>query len=117
VLLAVPPAYNFAFTPVVHDLDTWYDMKCRGYERPTDGYRPIHMPRNTGAGVIISFLALVMGFGMVWYMWWLAALGFVGILVVAIGHSFNRDRDYFIPAEEVARIETARAERLAGATA
>jgi cytochrome o ubiquinol oxidase subunit 1 len=26
-----PPAYNFAFTPVVHDLDAWYDMKSRGY--------------------------------------------------------------------------------------
>ena len=92
-----------------------YDMKRRGYERPANGYRPIHMPRNTGAGVIISFLALVMGFGMVWYMWWLAALGFAGIVVLTIGHSFNRDRDYFIPADEVERIETARATRLAGA--
>jgi cytochrome o ubiquinol oxidase subunit 1 len=27
-----PPAYNFAFTPSVHDLDAWYDMKQRGYE-------------------------------------------------------------------------------------
>ena len=24
-----PPPYNFAFTPVVHDLDAWYDMKVR----------------------------------------------------------------------------------------
>ena len=22
-----PPPYNFAFTPIVHDLDAWYDMK------------------------------------------------------------------------------------------
>src|SRR3954464_1321031 len=49
-----PPPYNFAFTPVVHDLDAWYDMKSRGYERPSGGYRPIHMPRNTGGGVILS---------------------------------------------------------------
>ena len=26
-----PPAYNFAFTPIVHDNDAWYDMKKRGY--------------------------------------------------------------------------------------
>ena len=25
-----PPPYNFAFTPVVHDLDAWWDMKKRG---------------------------------------------------------------------------------------
>ena len=31
-----PPAYNFAFTPVVHDLDAWYDMKSRGHKRPAE---------------------------------------------------------------------------------
>ena len=107
-----PPAYNFAFTPVIHDLDAWYDMKTRGYRRPDEGFRPIHMPRNTGAGVILSGLALVFGFGMVWYMWWLAALAFVGLIVVAIGHTFNYHRDYFIRPEEVARIEAERTARL-----
>ena len=100
-----PPAYNFAFTPVVHRLDAWFDMKSRGHQRPADGFRPIHMPRNTGAGVILSAIALVLGFAMVWYMWWLAALSFVGLIVVAIGHTFNYDRDYSIPADEVTRIE------------
>lgn len=103
-----PPPYNFAFTPMVHDLDAWYDMKARGYERPAQGFRPIHMPRNTGAGVILSGLALVLGFAMVWYMWWLAVLSFAGLLAVAIGHTFNMKRDYYIPAEEVARTESKR---------
>ena len=102
-----PPDYNFAFTPVIHDLDAWYDMKCRGAQRPATGYLPIHMPRNTGAGVILSGLALVLGFAMVWYIWWLAALAGAGLLVVAIAHTFNYDRDYFIAPEQVARTERA----------
>ncbi|MDP9085910.1 MAG: cytochrome o ubiquinol oxidase subunit I [Pseudomonadota bacterium] len=109
-----PPAYNFAFTPVVHELDAWHDMKARGHRRPTGGYRPIHMPRNTGAGVIISALALVLGFGMIWYMWWLAALSFAAMLIVVVGHSFNYDRDYDIPAEQIAAAERT---SLAGAEA
>ncbi|MGJ0238790.1 cytochrome o ubiquinol oxidase subunit I [Novosphingobium fluoreni] len=100
-----PPHYNFAFTPMIHELDAWYDMKRRGYERPADGYRPIHMPGNTASGVLISGLALAMGFGMIWYIWWLAALAFVGVLAVAIGHTFFLDRDYVIPPDEVARTE------------
>jgi cytochrome o ubiquinol oxidase subunit 1 len=108
-----PPAYNFAVTPVVHDLDAWYDMKARGYERPAEGFRPIHMPRNTGSGVILAGLALALGFGMVWYMWWLAALSFAGLLVVAVGHTFNFKRDYFIPADEVTRTESKRRQLLA----
>jgi len=103
-----PPAYNFAFTPVVHDLDAWYDMKARGHERPSGGFLPIHMPRNSGAGVILSAFALVLGFAMIWYIWWLAALSFAALLIGSIVHTFNYDRDYYIPAEEVARDETLR---------
>ncbi|WP_454887581.1 cytochrome o ubiquinol oxidase subunit I [Sphingomonas oryzagri] len=104
-----PPAYNFALTPVVHDLDAWYDMKTRGYARPLDGFRPIHMPRNTAAGVVLAGLALVTGFAMVWYIWWLAALGFAGLLVTAVAHTFNYNRDYFIAVDDVTAVEANRA--------
>ncbi len=102
-----PPPYNFAFTPVAHDIDAWWDMKLHGYKRPTSGWQPIHMPRNTGSGVIISALAMVFGFAMIWYIWWLAALSFVGMIAVGIGHTFNMHRDYYIAPDEVAAIEGA----------
>jgi cytochrome o ubiquinol oxidase subunit 1 len=108
-----PPAYNFAFTPVVHDLDAWYDMKARGATRPVKDFIPIHMPKNTGTGVILAGLAGVLGFAMIWYIWWLAALAFAGLFVVAIGHSFNYDRDYHIPAAEVTDNEGERTRLLA----
>ena len=108
-----PPPYNFAFTPVVHELDAWYDMKQRGIARPASGFRKIHMPRNTGTGVVLGGLAIVLGFSMVWYIWWLAALAFAGVFAVAIGHSFNYDRDYYIPVDEVKREEQARTRLLA----
>lgn len=110
-----PPAYNFAFTPVVHDLDTWADMKKRGYQRPLGGYRPIHMPKNTGAGVIIAGLATLCGFALIWYIWWLAALSFVAVIAAVIIHTFNYDRDFHIPADEVLRAEDERT-RLLGQT-
>jgi len=111
-----PPDYNFAFTPVVHDHDSWYDMKNRGYERPLEGFRPIHMPRNTGAGIILSALSVVLAFALIWYIWWLAAVSFIGIIAVAIAHTFNYDRDFFIPAETVAATEDARTKLLAERT-
>jgi cytochrome o ubiquinol oxidase subunit I len=110
-----PPAYNFALTPVVHDLDAWQDMKENGYARPTDGFKPVHMPRNTGVGVIVAALCTVLGFAMIWYMWWLAALSAVGILLVSIIHTFNYNRDYVIPASEVSVTEDKRTRALAGA--
>ncbi|AWN45301.1 cytochrome o ubiquinol oxidase subunit I [Methylobacterium terrae] len=112
-----PPDYNFAFTPMVHDGDAWWDMKARGHQRPLDGYKAIHMPRNTGAGVIISAIATVFGVAMVWYVWWLAALAFVGVIAATIIHTFNYDRDFYIPADEVARTEAERTRTLALAKA
>lgn len=108
-----PPDYNFAFTPVVHDLDAWWDMKQHGYKRPLTGYKPIHMPKNTGAGIILAGLSLVTGFALIWYIWWLAALGFISLLAVAIGHTFNYKRDFHIPAEEVEKTENERTRILA----
>ena len=107
-----PPEYNFAFTPVIHAHDAWWDMKARGYERPEAGFKAIHMPRNTGAGVILAGIATVVGLALVWHIWWLAALGMVAIVAVAIGHSFNENRDFYIPVETVVRTEAERAELL-----
>ena len=103
-----PPDYNFAFTPVVYDNDAWWDMKQRGAVRPTTGFRAIHMPRNTGTGVILAALSVAFGFAMIWYIWWLAAVSLVGLLAVTIGHSFFYKRDFLIPVEDVVRIENAR---------
>jgi cytochrome o ubiquinol oxidase subunit 1 len=110
-----PPAYNFALTPVVYDLDAWQDMKEHGYQRPTEGFQPVPMPRSTGVGVIVAGLCTVLGFAMVWYIWWLATLSFVGIIAVSIIHTFNYNRDYVIPASEVKVTEGERTRALAGA--
>ncbi len=111
-----PPDYNFAFTPVVHDHDGWYDMKNRGYERPLTGFKPIHMPKNTGTGVILAGISVVLAFALIWYIWWLAALSFITIIAVSIVHTFNYNRDFFIPAEIVAATEDTRSKLLAERT-
>ncbi|MFK0206804.1 cytochrome o ubiquinol oxidase subunit I [Agrobacterium sp. NPDC090283] len=108
-----PPAYNFAFTPVIHDVDAWADMKKRGYNRPKEGFIPIHMPKNTGAGVIISAISVVLGFALVWHIWWLAALSMLAIIAVSIAHTFNYNRDYYIPAADVSTVEAERTKLLA----
>jgi cytochrome o ubiquinol oxidase subunit 1 len=108
-----PPAYNFAFTPLIHEQDAWWQMKERNAMRRTEGYLPIHMPKNTAAGVYIAAFAFVIGFAMIWHMFLIAGLAFLGLLVTAIGHTFNYKRDYYIPADVVARTEAARTEELA----
>ncbi|MEY2891694.1 MAG: cytochrome o ubiquinol oxidase subunit [Pseudomonadota bacterium] len=108
-----PPDYNFAFTPVVHDLDAWHDMKTRGAQRPVAGFQPIHMPANTAAGVIIAGLSTLFGFALIWHMWLVGAIAFAAVVIAAIVHTFNYKRDFYIPADQVTRSEDARTRALA----
>jgi cytochrome o ubiquinol oxidase subunit 1 len=103
-----PPDYNFAFTPVVHDNDTWADMKKNGYLRPLKDFVSIHMPKNTWAGFGIAALSFVVGFAIIWHMWLLMGLAFIAMIAATIYHTFDYKRDYYIPAEQVVRTENAR---------
>jgi cytochrome o ubiquinol oxidase subunit 1 len=110
-----PPAYNFAFTPLVHDGDAWWDMKQRGYGRPTTGFKAILLPRNTGAGVLLAALSTVFGFAMIWHIWWLAITSFALVVACAIRHTFDYDREFHLPLIEVLRCEDERTRLLAAA--
>jgi len=103
-----PPDYNFAFTPQVYDNDTWADMKQQRYTRPLNGFTAIHMPKNTAAGFVIAALSGLLGFALIWHMWLIAGVSFVAMLAAIIIHTFNYNRDYYIPAEEVIRTENER---------
>ncbi|NIK39672.1 cytochrome o ubiquinol oxidase subunit 1 [Xanthomonas arboricola] len=104
-----PPFYNFAVLPHIDDRDQfWADKQNgKGWVRPSK-YEAIHMPRNTGAGVYIGAFSVLMGFGLIWHIWWLAIIGLVGMIGSFIARTFDDDIDYWVPADEVERIENAR---------
>ena len=63
---------------------------------------------NTWAGIVLAGLSVVMGFALIWHMWPLTVLSFAALIIVAIVHTFNYKRDYYVPADEVVRSEDAR---------
>ncbi|NHN83443.1 cytochrome o ubiquinol oxidase subunit I [Acetobacter musti] len=109
-----PPPYNFAIIPHIHELDAFMHDKENGIDTRHAGgpYEPIHMPKNTAAGFFVGAFSFVFGFAMIWYIWWLAAIGLVGVFATVIARSANHDVDYYIPAEEVARIENEHSRKL-----
>ncbi|AIF48436.1 cytochrome o ubiquinol oxidase subunit I [Dyella japonica] len=103
------PFYNFASLPQVHALDQFWEDKQNGvaYVQPAK-YEDIHMPRNTGVGVVMGAFGTVLGFALVWHIWWLAAVGLLGMIGAFIVRAYDRDIDYWVPAAEVERIERSR---------
>ena len=70
-----PPAFNFAVLPDVDGEDAYWAMKrARQAGRRGEGepdYEPIEMPRNSPTGFVCAFFATVMGFALIWHIWWM----------------------------------------------
>lgn len=111
-----PPVYNFAVVPHVEERDDFWEKKEKGtaYLRP-EKYSDIHMPKNVPYGVYIGIASFFFGFAMIFYIWWLAILGVLGVILTLILSGSNDDTEYVITADEVKKIEDARFEQLAAA--
>lgn len=99
---APPPEYNFAVLPRVTARDGFTDAKEAGTAyRAASEYDDILMPKNSAMGMIICVSGAAIAFGLVSYMWWLAALGLLFALGATIARGFARDTKRIIPAREV----------------
>ena len=103
-----PQVYNFATIPHVDDIDAWTEAKEKGqaYQTKTS-YSPIHMPKNTSAGVFMAASLTAFCFAMIWHIWWLAVVGLVGAIAIFIKRCYTNDVDYYIQPDEIARTEAA----------
>jgi cytochrome o ubiquinol oxidase subunit I len=104
-----PPAFNFAVMPDVTGGDAYWEMKRRAR---TEGakkvnYQPIEMPRNSPTGFVCAFFATVMGFALIWHIWWMVIAALIGAYATFVVFAWRDHDEYEIPAEEVARLDRA----------
>jgi cytochrome o ubiquinol oxidase subunit 1 len=100
-----PPIYNFAHIPEVHTRDPfWVSKHAKTATKPLP-YEDIHMPKNTPIGLYIGIFSFLFGFGLIWYMFWLAGLAAIGMIACCIKHLAEKHPDYYIKAAEVEKIE------------
>jgi cytochrome o ubiquinol oxidase subunit 1 len=92
------PPYNFAIIPTVNDHDAFWAMKQGKAPFPTGPYEDIWLPKNSPLGMYIGGFAFLLGFGLVWYMWWLAIVGLVGIIACIMVRMSEREVEFCIPA-------------------
>ncbi|HQT46557.1 MAG TPA: cbb3-type cytochrome c oxidase subunit I [Acidocella sp.] len=100
------PFYNFAVTPQVNARDELAWRRENGLENvKPDHYEAIHMPCNTAVAPIIGVLTLAFGFGMIWRIWWMAGFALLGIIIVVIIRSFDKNLGYELKPEEIEKME------------
>ncbi|WP_020174890.1 cytochrome o ubiquinol oxidase subunit I [Methyloferula stellata] len=104
-----PPVFNFAFLPVVTGEDAYWRMKQLEREQAQPAEEPIYeaieMPRNSATGFICAFFATIMGFSLIWHIWWLVIASAVGAYATFVVFAWRDHDEYLIPAETVAEID------------
>ena len=117
-----PPFFNFAVLPQVDQEEEYWNWKQdaarRASLRPEPDYRDIEMPRNSATGVVSAFFATVMGFALIWHIWWLAGVAFVGAYITFVAFAWRDHDEDRVPADVLARADrenrAIRAEALKG---
>jgi cytochrome o ubiquinol oxidase subunit 1 len=101
-----PPFYNFAFVPTVTTRDAFWEMKQHPepkVEHPF--YYEIPMPRRSPMGMYIGVCSLIFGFAIIWYIWWLAILGLLGVIFFTTIRLSDDHVEFFVSAEKIEKIE------------
>jgi cytochrome o ubiquinol oxidase subunit 1 len=104
-----PPAWNFSQIPQIDRADAFWAMK---QQRATAAgraleprYESIEVPRNTPVGFFLAFFTVILGFSLIWHIWWGAGFGLLGTIVVCLMQAWRVDGEVEIPAERVAAFE------------
>ncbi len=63
------------------------------------------MPRNSPTGVVTAFFATAMGFALVWHIWWLVVLGFLGAWATFVIFAWRDKTEFEVSADEARRLD------------
>ncbi len=106
------PFYNFAVTPNVEGEEAYWNIKQRAIESQSIGpepeYEPIEMPVNSMVGIYTGFFASIIGFALIWHIWWLAGCGLLAAFAGFVVLAWRDVHEYEIPAEVIANADRAR---------
>ncbi|ABQ35285.1 cytochrome o ubiquinol oxidase subunit I [Bradyrhizobium sp. BTAi1] len=104
-----PPVFNFAVLPNVTGQDAYWRIKENAKNQQLQtrerDYEDIELPRNSPTGFVCAFFATIMGFALIWHIWWMVALGAIGAFATFVVFAWRDHEEYVIPAAEVARID------------
>lgn len=98
--------YNFAqLTPVSHRDEFWELKRPGHHEQATPVLAPIQIPKNTSLGLIIGLLAGIIGFAIIWHIWWLALLCLVATIITVVIATLREDTERTITVDEIVETE------------
>ena len=93
----------------IEEGDAYWETKQRALRQHVleeePAYADIELPRNSPTGFVCAFFATFLGFALIWHIWWLAAVSFLGAFATFVVFAWRDRTEYRVSADEVARID------------
>jgi cytochrome o ubiquinol oxidase subunit 1 len=106
-----PPDFNFAVLPVIEGEEPYWGIKQQARDQAhladEPEYEAIEMPRNSPTGFVCAFFATILGFALIWHIWWMVGAGLLGAFATFVVFAWRDRTEREIPREEVARVDRA----------
>lgn len=99
------PEYNFAVLPAVTHRDEWWEIKREKRPSPRLILEAIEVPKNTGLGPCVGLVAAIIGFAIIWHMWWLALVALIALIVVIVYSTLREDTERRLSVSDILRAE------------
>jgi len=107
-----PPVFNFAVLPGVESGEAYWSIKQAAVGGPAmapapAGYADIQVPGNDPLGFTCAAFATIVGFGLIWHVWWLVSVGCICAYAALVKFAWRDPREHVVPAATVALIDGA----------
>lgn len=88
-----PPEFNFAVIPQVTERDQfWRDKQNKTVPKFSEkDFQPFEMPRNTASGLYIAVCAFIIGFAVIWHLYWLVFFALAVLVALVINRTNAAD--------------------------
>jgi cytochrome o ubiquinol oxidase subunit 1 len=109
-----PPAWNFALLPTVGGPDTFWNLKRHPAPPGTaPALVSLVIPKHSALGFFVAFFAVILGFSLIWHIWWLAIVGLLGAIAVSLRHAWQAELEDSVSVATIADHERAHQSQVA----
>jgi cytochrome o ubiquinol oxidase subunit I len=111
-----PPSWNFSVLPQIEGPDAFWNAK----RHPTTASTAPHLvslvvPKHSPLGFFIAFFTVILGFSLIWHIWWLAIVGLLGAIAVSLRQAWQTELEDYVSVATIAEHERAHQSQVARA--
>jgi cytochrome o ubiquinol oxidase subunit 1 len=101
--------------PTIEGPDAFWSIKKNlGSQVAPSPFVSLAVPKHSALGFLLAFFAVILGFALIWHIWWLASVGLLGAIAASLRHAWRVDLEDEVSVATIAEHERAHRAQVIG---